>query len=191
MKIEDLAVAAENAAIKEQENQTAIQTFVTYSQEFVKSDEYANILEISSLVLKPEEALYVADRGHARQLRFAPSRGSETPFFSIIEGKSKWLTWDEVASDWGYAVSSRGLTEKDFSEAFWVKLKSVFDEEAYRFRFKHDLEFRQSEIARKNEEKKEAEAVEAQKFRHWLYKFVGYFTAAVAVSIFFGVILFG
>jgi hypothetical protein len=141
MKIEDLAVAAENVRKIEQERQNAIAAFVTYSKNYITSKEYENLTQISRLVFESGKGYRFISKGHANFMNFNPLHDSETPFYSLIDGISKWLSWEEVAVDWGVQVTGKASDPA----LFWSRLTEGVHGEAYMWRRKYDPDFNESE----------------------------------------------
>jgi hypothetical protein len=184
MKVEDLAVAAENAAKKESELKEITNKFITYSEAFMRSAEYSETLAILTLVLKPgsRPVLQENKRTGAKLIFNSESEGMETPFSTF-----KTLSWIEVVRDWAPQLTDKAIDDESLAQSFWEEFVENVNGRAYWYRREHEPEFHQSEIARENEEYAAKKKAEARK--SWRSFFVW-----TAVLIFFttlGIMLFG
>jgi hypothetical protein len=183
MNISDLDTAAQNVAWRARELEKDVAKFVAYSEAFMASGEYLNIVSLCEKM--DSRVTFWGDRKTPPYLVFSGHTHPETLFFSSEGGRpSEWLTLEQVARLW-FKIFSRGeLSTEEVAKAFWKKLAERADAEAYNFRFENDGQFNQSEMARFSAENR---AAEAQMFRRWLYwlcKWAGIILVLVSAASF-------
>jgi hypothetical protein len=186
MKLEDLKVAAENAAKKKREFEVGVEKFTAYSRHFLESEEYKNICEVFTLIHQKNQGMRVSLNHTGHTLLFHPANNNDVPFFSNVGDASTWLSWEDVARDWFTRVTGEQVSSEISPELFWRKVSEQIESAAYWFRRTNDPEFHKSEIEREYVELAEKQGNEAQKNRKYFSKglmFVAFFILALILLL--------